>query len=262
MAARAVSPTATASSATGSWDTSPTPTSSASGGRSNLPSISADDYASRLTGMLTVDGSGTTLDTLVIDAQAGLEPSQMFMVELGPAQMTARIADRQLTASYSGAVAKVEAGRATGRTDLAGELAGSIDVHGTVANLGEPFRLEAVTAQGTITVEPSAIGPLSLERAHLEASLANGLAEVTMFEATGPRLNATASGRVALLEAGASDLKYSVSMTQLADLGPLVGRSLDGRVLAEGTVTGNRTKPRLIGHGDLLGLKVADAFEP
>jgi autotransporter translocation and assembly factor TamB len=155
----------------------------------------------------------------------------------------------------------VDAGRLTGRTDLAGELAGTVDVQGTVANLGEPFRLEALSGRGTVTLEPSAIGPLALERAHLEASLADGQAEVAMFEAVGPRLNATASGRVALLDTGASDLKYSVSMTQLADLGPLVGRSLDGRVLLEGTVTGNRTDLASTGTAAFSGLAVADAFD-
>ena len=185
----------------------------------------------------------------------------MFMAELGPGQVTARIADRQLAASFAGTVAKVDAGRLTGRTDLAGELAGTVDVQGTVPNLGEPFRLDAVSGRGTVTLEPSAIGPLALERAHLEASLANGQAEVAMFEAVGPRLNATASGRVALAETGASDLEYSVSMTQLADLGPLVGRSLDGRVLVEGTVTGNRDNLASKGTAAFSGLAVADAFD-
>ena len=185
----------------------------------------------------------------------------MFMAELGPGQLTARIADRQLAASFAGTVAKVDAGRLTGRTDLAGELAGTVDVQGTVPNLGEPFRLDTVSGRGTVTLEPSAIGPLALERAHLEASLANGQAEVAMFEAVGPRLNATASGRVALAETGASDLKYSVSMTQLADLGPLVGRGLDGRVLVEGTVTGNRDNLASAGTAAFSGLAVADAFD-
>lgn len=227
----------------------------------DLPAISGDDYASQVTGMLTVDGSGTALDTLQIDVQAALEPSQIFTAELGPGQATARIADRQLAASFAGRVAGVDAGRLTGRTDLAGELTGTIDVQGTVANLGEPFRLEALTGRGSITLEPSAIGPLALERASVEASLANGQAEVAMFEAVGPRLNATASGRVALGDAGESDLTYTVSMTQLADLGPLVGRGLDGRVLVEGTVTGNRTNLAAAGTAAFSGLAVADAFD-
>jgi hypothetical protein len=49
-----------------------------------------------------------------------------------------------------------------------------------------------------------------------------------------------ASGRLALGDSGQSNLKYSASLTRLADIGPLVGRMLDGRVLVEGTITGNR----------------------
>jgi len=227
----------------------------------DLPSISGDDFATQLTGMLTLDASGTTLDTLILDAHAELEPSQLFMAELGPGRVTARIADRALAASFAGAVSKVEAERLTGRPDLSGALSGTVDVQGTIAALGEPFSLDAVSARGTVTLDPSAIGPLTFDRAHVEASLSGGLAEVAMFEAVGPRLNATAVGSVALSETGTSNLKYNVSLTRLADIGPLIGRELDGRVLVDGAVTGNRDRLGLTGTAVFSGLAVAEAFD-
>jgi hypothetical protein len=55
----------------------------------DLDVIKSDDYASSFTGQLTADGSGSSLDTLVLDATAQLEPSTAFSTTLGPADVTA-----------------------------------------------------------------------------------------------------------------------------------------------------------------------------
>jgi autotransporter translocation and assembly factor TamB len=225
-----------------------------------LPSISTDDYASSMTGTLTLDASGTTLDTLALDAQADLEPSRIFMSELGAGHATASIANRDLTASYVGAVSKVDAGRLMGRPDLAGMVSASVDVQGTLTELGEPFAIERLTGRGTASLDTTTLGDLDVDRARVVASLANGEAEITTFEAAGPRLIATASGTVALNDTGRSDLKYDVGITRLSDLSRLAGRGLDGRVQVIGTVTGNRTQLASTGTADFSGLAVADAF--
>jgi autotransporter translocation and assembly factor TamB len=227
----------------------------------DLPSVSGDEFASRMTGVLTVDGAGTTLDTLQLDAQADLEPSQLFMAEVGAGHATAHIANRELTAAFTGAVSKVEAARVTGRQDLAGAVGGTVDLQATLTALGAPFSMQSLSGRATVTLEPSSIGPLAFDRAHLEASLAGGEAEVAMFEAVGPRLAATATGRVSLTDTGTSDLKYDVSMTRLSDLGPLVGRALDGRVQIEGGLTGNRTRLASTGRATFSGLAVEGAFD-
>ena len=50
-------------------------------------------------------------------------------------------------------------------------------------------------------------------------------------------------------------------MTRLSDIGPLVGRMLDGRVLVEGTVTGNRADLVSTGTAVFSGIKVDDTFD-
>jgi uncharacterized protein involved in outer membrane biogenesis len=226
-----------------------------------LDAIRADDYASNFTGQLTVDGSGSTLDTLALTASAQLEPSTAFGGTLGPADLTARIDNRTLTASYRGTASGFEAQRLTGRTDLAGVVTGMADLQVTLTNLGDPFDLERLAARGSVMIEPSMIGPLAIDVARLEGSLSDRQADITLFEAMGPRLTAMASGRLALGDRGQSNLKYSASMTQLSDIGPLVGRMLDGRVLVEGTVTGNRADLVSTGTAVFSGIAVDDTFD-
>ena len=227
----------------------------------DLAAISTDDYASNYTGQLTVDGSGSTLDTLALDASARLEPSTAFMAMLGPADVTAKIANRTLTASYRGTAGGLDVARLTGRGDLAGTVAGMVDLQATLTNLGDPFDLGRLSARGSVVMDPSTIGPLAIDVARVEGSLADRQADITLFEAMGPRLTAMASGRLALGDRGQSNLKYSVSMTQLSDIGPLVGRMLDGRVLVEGAVTGNRADLTSTGTAAFSGLKVDDDFD-
>ena len=118
-----------------------------------------------------------------------------------------------------------------------------------------------MSARGRVVLDPSTIGPLALDTARLEASLSDREADITVFEAVGPRLNAKASGRLALGDGGQSNLNYTASLTRLADIGPLVGRMLDGRVLVEGTITGNRADLASKGTAVFSGIAVDDTFD-
>jgi len=227
----------------------------------DLPSITADEYASSFTGQLTADGSGSSLDTLTLDASAQLEPSTAFAVTFGPADVTARIANRTLNATYRGTAGGFDVARATGRSDLAGMVSGMVDLQTTLTDLGQPFDLAHLSARGTVAMDPSTIGPLALDSARVEGSLANRVADITTFEAMGPRLSAMASGRLALGDRGQSNLKYSASLTRLSDVGPLLGRMLDGRALVEGTITGNRSELVSTGTATFSGLAVDDSFD-
>jgi len=226
----------------------------------NVQAIAADDYASSFTGQLTADGSGSSLDTFMLDASAQLEPSTAFAATFGPADVTAHIANRTLSSTYRGTAGGFDVAHATGQSDLAGTASGMVDIQATLTDLGEPFDLSRLSARGSVALDPSTIGPLELTSAMVEGSLANRMADITTFEAMGPRLSAMASGRLALGDSGQSSLKYSASLTRLADIGPLVGRMLEGRVLVDGTVTGNRADLISTGTAVFSGLQVDDAF--
>jgi len=227
----------------------------------DLDVIKSDDYASSFTGQLTADGSGSSLDTLTLDATAQLEPSTAFSTTFGPADVTGRITNKTLTASYRGTAGGFDVGRATGREDLAGVVGGRVDLQATLEGVGEPFDLGRLTASGSVMLDASKIGPLALDMARLEGSLSHRQADIIAFEAMGPTLTAMANGRLALGDSGQSNLKYSASLTRLADLDPLVGHMLDGRVLVEGAVTGNRPSLASSGTAVFSGIKVDDSFD-
>ena len=208
----------------------------------DLPSISGDDYASSFTGQLAVDGSGSSLDTLVLDATAQLEPSTAFAATFGPADVTARVANRTLTASYRGTAGGLRRGtpHRAARIWPAWSPRRST-CNGTITGLGEPFDLERRLGARQRPARSVHHRPARPRHGPAWKAACSGReADITMFEAKGPTLTATASGRVALGDRGQSNLTYKASLTRLADIGPLVGRMLEGRVLVDGTITGNR----------------------
>ena len=80
--------------------------------------LQRDAYASDLSGQLTVDGSGTSLATLVLDAKASLESSTAFNSSFERADVTAHIENQTLTTSARGTASNVNATVLAGMTTL------------------------------------------------------------------------------------------------------------------------------------------------
>ena len=85
----------------------------------DIESLKRDVYASDLSGQLNVEGSGTTLAALVLDAKASLESSTAFESSFERADVVARVENQTLTTSARGNASNVNADRA-GRHDHAG----------------------------------------------------------------------------------------------------------------------------------------------
>ena len=83
-----------------------------------IESLQRDCYASDLSGQLTVDGSGTSLATLVLDAKASLESSTAFDSSFERADVTAHIENQTLTTSARGTASNVNATVLAGMTTL------------------------------------------------------------------------------------------------------------------------------------------------
>ena len=226
-----------------------------------IESLQRDVYASDLSGQLTVDGSGTSLATLVLDAKASLESSTAFNASFERADVTAQIENQTLTTSARGTASNVNATVLAGMTTLDSGLTGAFDVMGTVAHLDQPFTLDAVDASGSLDFQESFVGPVEITKGRVVARVANSQADVTSFEALGPQMDVTASGAVALAERGESNLKYTVTMGDLSRVSPLVGRTLAGRAQAEGTLAGTFTDPTVAATLKASSVKVDDIFQ-
>ena len=161
----------------------------------DIESLKRDVYASDLSGQLTVDGSGTTLAALVLDAKASLESSTAFDASFERADVVARIENQTLTTSARGNASNVNADGA-GRHDHAGlghhrQL--RRDGHGGAAGSAvHAGRAGGLAAASTSSSRSSA--RWTSPRGGSVARLANGQADMTSFEAQGPQMDVTASG--------------------------------------------------------------------
>jgi len=227
----------------------------------DIESLKRDVYASDLSGELSVEGSGTTLAALVLDAKASLESSTAFDANFERADVVARIENQTLTTSARGNASNVNATVLAGMTTLDSGITGSFDVMATVAQLDQPWTLDALDGSGSIEFQQSFVGPVDITKGRLVARLTNGQADVTSFEAQGPQMDVTASGAVALEEGSQSNLKYTVTVADLSRISPLVGRTLAGRAEVEGTLAGTPTDPTVAATVKASSVKVDTIFE-
>ena len=225
-----------------------------------VEAISDERFVSQLNGQVAVDGSGTSLSTLRLTAMAGLEPSSAFGVSLTSAAVDVALADQTLNGTVRADLAAVDLERLTGRPALAGQVAGRVDLRGTVSRLGEPLSLDSVEAEGAITLAQSNIGTVAIDMAHVQGRFAGREADIASLSVSGPNLEVTASGPLRLGDSGESNLQYRVAHGRLEEVGPLIGRDLAGRLLLEGTITGNRQRLASTGMADADGLRVDTIF--
>ena len=120
-------------------------------------------------------------------------------------------------------------------------VTGTVNASFTIADLSAPITPEAITADGQLTLTPSTVGGLEIDKASVDASYANQVGDVKQFTLSGPDVKAEASGRVALDRTSASNLKYHVEAINLAELAQLAGQeAIGGSAIVDGTITGNR----------------------
>ncbi|HET9540983.1 MAG TPA: translocation/assembly module TamB domain-containing protein, partial [Candidatus Limnocylindria bacterium] len=226
----------------------------------DIEALKRDVYASDLSGELSVEGSGTTLAALVLDAKASLESSTAFNSSFERADVVAHLENQTLTPSASGNASNVNPTVLAGMTTLDSGITGSFDVMATVAQLDQPWTLEALEGSGSVDFQQSFVGPVDITKGRLVARLTKGQADVTSFEAQGPQMDITASGAVALDDASQSNLKYTVTVADLSRISPLVGRTLAGRAEAEGTLAGTATDPTVAATVKASSVKVDTVF--
>jgi autotransporter translocation and assembly factor TamB len=225
-----------------------------------VEAISGDRFVSQLNGQVAVDGSGTSLNTLRLTAMAALESSSLFGASLTSAALDVALADETLNGTVRADLAEVDLERLTGRPALAGHIAGGVDLRGTVSRLGEPLSLDSVEAEGSITLAQSSIGTVAIDMAQVKGRVAGRDAEIASLNVIGPNLEVSASGPLRLGDSGESNLRYRVTHGRLEEVGPLIGRDLAGRLLLEGTITGNRQRLASTGTADADGLRVDAIF--
>jgi hypothetical protein len=212
-----------------------------------IEALADERYASTVNGTFVVSGRGTRLETMVLDARGDLVDSSLFGGHV-PAMSFNAVLDRgALRVQADGSFAGFDPAALTGRDDLAGTLAGTVDVNVALADLDGPMTPEGVEATGTVRLADSRVGELAITQATVDGTYANRSGEIRTLEIEGPDLRVQASGPLDLTETGASNVAYEADLTDLSIVGRMVDQPLAGSVTTEGRLTGNASNVRLEG---------------
>jgi autotransporter translocation and assembly factor TamB len=213
----------------------------------DMPALADARFDSAIDGRLTAQGSGTSLGSLQLDANGAIENSTLGGGSIPALSFTARVADDSAHVTAKGRLADVDPGVLSGREELKGNLGGQLAVDASIDGVAQGVTADNVSATVQVTLDPSEVGGLSVERGELAARYEDRAADVQSLEIAGPDLNASASGTLALNETGQSNLTFHLDSPTLETLGEIVGQAVSGIAAVDGTVTGNRTELQAAG---------------
>ena len=215
----------------------------------------------RLAGTVSVDGAGTSLDTLRVDASASLRNSSLLGGDLPSMDVTAKIAERRLDVRAAGAIEGVDPARATGSARLQGAVTGQLDVTLGIADMAQPSAPGGLQADVKADLRDSRVGEIELTRVSIDATYQSDEATIRTLDVHGPLVDATARGRVALGPEGASDAAYELRAADLAPLGEWLGHPLRGSAVVDGVVKGNRADLQTDGTVTFNGVGYGERFD-
>jgi hypothetical protein len=213
----------------------------------NVTWLDDDRLVGSLTGSLTFDGSGRTTDTLVLHTTAALIDSTLAGARFPSAQVSLEMAGRQLDTTFAGSFERVPGSLFTTKPELADSvLNGTADVALSLAipSVG-PVEFDALS--GTATLAPSTLAGIAIDKAHATAAYANQIADIKELVVTGSDIAITASGTLAMGSSGASNLKYDMSVTDVAPLAKRFNQDASGAAHLVGQASGPASNTTLTG---------------
>lgn len=217
----------------------------------NVPALADARYQSTINAHIVADGSGTTPQTMDVQASGEIADSTLMGGRIRQLSFNATVANDAAHLTANGSFAELNPAVASARPEMEGSVAGTVDVDATITSLSGGFAPDTVTATAKLAVEPSTVGGLAIERATVDADYRDSSGEIRQLEVVGRDLNLSATGTIALNETGHSDLTFHADSPRLAEVGKLFDVPLEGIAKVDGTVTGNRTE--LQAEGTLVG---------
>ncbi len=191
-----------------------------------------------LNGAFTFEGSGRTVDELVLQTKATLVDSTLAGARFPHADVDFRMENRQIRTNFAGAFEELPGTLFTARKELADTtLNGSADmsVALTVPKVGST---ELVEVTGKTTLAPSTIAGIAIDSGQATGSFANQTADIKELVLTGTDTHATAVGTFAFGETGESNLEFDVAVTNVEPLAKRFNRPLTGAAHLVGQATG------------------------
>jgi autotransporter translocation and assembly factor TamB len=184
--------------------------------------------------------AGSRLASMTLEAKGTLRESQIMGGSLPQMAFDATLANGSLRAHADGRFEGFNPATLSGRKEVEGTVSGTVNANVAIADIGAPITADAIQADGQLSLERSTIGGLRIDAAAVDGKYAAQVGDITKLQVTGPDVKLEAGGRLALDRASASNLKYHVEATNLAELAKLAGQQgIDGSVVLDGAVTGN-----------------------
>jgi translocation and assembly module TamB len=204
-----------------------------------IAALAKPEYDSTINTQFDVTGTGTTIDTMRLDATGAATDSRVFGGTLPRMAYEAHLADGSLNGRANGEFRDLDPARISGNARVQGRASGSVDATFGIANMSAPITPEAIRADGRLTLTPSEIAGLKIDAAEIQGQYADRRGTLRQLTVKGPDVDAQASGTIALDQTGQSNLKYRVAATNLESIGKLVDQPVAGSVILDGTITGN-----------------------
>jgi len=223
-----------------------------------VPALAVDRYKSTINGHIVADGRGTTPQSMDLTANGTLNDTSILGGRIPQLSFDTTLARDTLHVKAVGTFADVDPAVASGKPELAGTVAGSVDVDATVTNLSTGVTPDSVQADANIALEPSRIGSLDITRGNLEGSYHDSVGDIRVLDVAGHDVNVQASGTLALNDTGQSNLKVHADTPSLEQVGKLVNQPLAGIAKIDATITGNKQQLQATGNFTGNGVKYGE----
>ena len=212
-------------------------------------------YDGTLRGTFHVRGTGSDLATMTLDGGGHLDSASLFRGTLSDAEVEVAIGRGSMTARFDGQLARVDSALVMGDpfydARLSGHARGSMTVRDLLVRTPEvdDYTLDAVAELG-----PSVVRGIPVTTGSVAASMSNSVMRVDRLELSGPSLDATASGMLALDGVRESRLDYRVTRADLPGLRDTLGRDVAGVLATTGVLTGTALTPHVTGEASVAAL--------
>lgn len=215
----------------------------------NVRALATERYQSAINGTFDVTGSGGGARyPLTLDTTGTLVDSQMFGASVPRLDFTANVGSGDIAVKALGQFADLDPAVVTENERLAGNLSGAVDAQTTIRNYTAGVTAQSIDIAGRVNLGNSTLGGLAIDSAVVDGTYADRAGQLTQLSITGPDLNVTGQGAIALNETGSSNLTLHLDSASLERVGELVGQPLKGAAVVDATVTGNASELTAAGH--------------
>jgi autotransporter translocation and assembly factor TamB len=217
-------------------------------------------YAGTLSGFFEVDGSGSAPATMTLEATGHRVDARLFGGRLSDADVSLKIADGTLDATFEGTLTDVDPAIAMNDRLYAARLTGRGRGHFVVRDLlVRSPALADYTIDATLAARDSLVRDLEITSGDVEARLTGGALNISRLTAKGPAADIEASGVLALEPGESSRIAYNVTRSDLSRLSAFVGANVNGDAVTSGLATGPLDRLRFQGDGTIARLDVSGA---